>query len=168
MTHLVLELAKRLQKGQPLDVAGGAADFGDDHVRLHFLGDFVDATLDLVGDVRDHLHGFPEIIAPPLLADHRFVNLPARQVVQLGKVRAGEALVVAEVEVGLGPVVQHVNFPVLKRAHRARIDVQVGIEFLKHHLEPSVFEQGAQRRGREPFSQGTDHATGDKNVFHLT
>jgi hypothetical protein len=41
---------------------------------------------------------------------------------------AHEALVVAQVEVGLGPVVGDVDLAVLERAHRARIHVDVGIE----------------------------------------
>ena len=41
---------------------------------------------------------------------------------------AGEAFVVAEIEIGLGAVVGDEHFAVLIRAHRARIDVEIGIE----------------------------------------
>jgi len=37
----------------------------------------VDAALDFVGDVRDHLHRAAEILAAPLLVDHRLVDLAA-------------------------------------------------------------------------------------------
>jgi len=37
-------------------------------------------------------------------------------------------LVVPEIEIGLGAVLEHIHFAVLKRAHRARIDIEVGIE----------------------------------------
>ena len=53
--HVLLELAHRLQEGQALDVAHRAADLHDDHVDA--LADLADRRLDLVGDVRDHLHG---------------------------------------------------------------------------------------------------------------
>ena len=43
--------------------------------------------------------------------------------------RAGEALVVAEIEIGFRAVVGDEDLAVLVRAHRARIDVQIGIEF---------------------------------------
>ena len=33
-----------------------------------------DAVLDLIGDVRNHLHGRAEIIAAPLLGDDSFVD----------------------------------------------------------------------------------------------
>ncbi len=63
----------------------------------------VSATMNLtdgVGDVRDHLHRGAEIFAAPLLGDHRRIDAAGRDVVALAGVDAGEALVVAEVEVG--------------------------------------------------------------------
>ncbi len=41
-----------------------------------------------------------------------------------------EALVVAQVEVGLGAVVGDEHLAVLERTHGARIDVQIGVELL--------------------------------------
>ena len=52
-----VELADRLEERQRLDVADGAADLGDHEVDRLRLGDDQDPVLDLVGDVRDHLHG---------------------------------------------------------------------------------------------------------------
>ena len=62
------QLADRLEERQRLDVADGAADLDDEHVVA--LGALEDALLDLVGDVRDHLHGAAEVLAAPLLLDH--------------------------------------------------------------------------------------------------
>ena len=50
--------------------------------------------------------------------------------------------------------------------HRARIDVEVGVELLQRDLEAAVFEQRAQRGRRQALAQRTDHAAGDKDVFH--
>ena len=58
-------------------------------------------------------------------------------------VRVREALVVAEVEIGLRAVVGDEDFAVLERAHGARIDVEVRIEFLQRDFEPAAFEQAA-------------------------
>ena len=55
------ELADGLEEGQALDVADGAADLADQHVAA--LGGGEDAAFDLVGDVRDHLHGAAEVVA---------------------------------------------------------------------------------------------------------
>ena len=71
-----------------------------------FVGELADAVLDFVGDVRNHLHGFAEIIAAAFLEDHALVNLAAGQIVVPREDAIGEALVMAEVEIGLRAVVQ--------------------------------------------------------------
>ena len=61
------ELADRFEERQALDVADRAADLADDDVAA--LGRFEDAALDLVGDVRDHLHRAAEVVAAALVGD---------------------------------------------------------------------------------------------------
>ena len=65
---LAAELADRLEERQRLDVADGAADLADHDVGGRRLGRAADAPLDLVRDVRDHLHGRAEELALALLA----------------------------------------------------------------------------------------------------
>ncbi len=43
---------------------------------------------DLVGDVRNHLHGAAEVVAAPLLVDHRLVDLSGGEVVDAAHARA--------------------------------------------------------------------------------
>ena len=85
-----------------------------------FVGDLADAGLDLVGDVGDELDGLAEVVAAALLADDGVEDLAGGQVVDAGEDAGGEALVVAEVEVGLGAVVEHVDLAVLVGRHGAR------------------------------------------------
>ncbi len=66
---LAPELADRLEEGLRLDVADRAADLGDDDVAVGGFPHSADAFLDLVRDVRDHLHGRAEVLAAALLAD---------------------------------------------------------------------------------------------------
>ena len=79
------EFADGFQERQALDVAGRAADFGDDDVGLGLLGEHVDAVLDFVGDVRNHLHGLAEIFALALVVEHGLINLAAGEVVEPGE-----------------------------------------------------------------------------------
>ena len=72
----------------------------------------------------------------------------------------------AEVEVGLGAVVEDVHFAVLVGAHGARVDVQVRVELLDADLEAAAFEQGAEGGGGEAFAEGGDDASGDENILH--
>ena len=117
---LGVELAQRLEERQRLDVAHRAADLGDHDVDVGRLRHQLDAVLDLVGDVRDHLDGAAEVVAAALAPDHRVVDRARGGVGGAARVRVGEALVVAEVEVGLGAVLGDEHLAVLERAHRAR------------------------------------------------
>ena len=92
---------------------------------LAVTGDARDALLDLVGDVRDDLDRAAEIVAAALLGDDRLVDAAGGDVAELGQVLVDEALVVAQVEVGLGAIVGDENLAVLVRRHRARVDVDV-------------------------------------------
>src|SRR5207247_5697010 len=64
-TKLQAHLANRFEEGKRFNVADGAADF-DNH-NVDAFGDFLDSGLNFVGNVRDHLDGFAEVIAAALL-----------------------------------------------------------------------------------------------------
>ena len=125
--QIVAELADRFEERHRLDVADGAADLAQHEIVVVIA--FGDEILDLVGDVRNDLHGRAEIVAAPLLVDDVLVDAAGGDVVGLVGRAPGEALVMAEVEIGLGAVVGHEHLAVLVRRHRARIDIQVGVEF---------------------------------------
>ena len=59
----------------------------------------------------------------------------------------------AKVEVGLGAVVRDEYLAVLERAHRARIDVDVGIELDHADRKPTCFENGAEAGRRDAFAE---------------
>jgi hypothetical protein len=96
---------------------------------LGLLLDAAEARLDGVGDVRDHLHGAAEEVARALALDERLVDEAGGEVGLAGEVLVDEALVVAEVEVGLLAVLGHEDLAVLEGAHGARVDVEVGSAF---------------------------------------
>ena len=79
--HLQVHLAHGFEERQRFDVADRAADLDDRHVdrRRAGLGGRTrappDEVLDLVGDVRDHLHRLAEIVAAALLLEHALVDL---------------------------------------------------------------------------------------------
>ena len=77
----------------------------------------------------------------------------------------GEALVVAQIEIGFRAVVGDEHLAVLERAHGSGIDVQVGIELLKGDLQAAALEQTTQTRRRDPLAQGGNHTAGYKNIF---
>jgi hypothetical protein len=158
------ELADGLEERQRLDVAHRAADLRDDDVDVALLGDQADALLDLVGDVRDDLHGAAEVVAAALAPDDRVVDAAGGDVRRARRVRVREALVVAEVEVRLGAVLRHEDLAVLVRRHRPGVDVDVRVELLQADREAACHEQPADGGGRDALAEGRHHAPCHEDV----
>ena len=147
---LVTELTNRLEEREGLDVADGAADLDDDDIVLGRHA--AHRGLDLIRDVRNHLHRRAEVLAAALFRDDVLVDAAGGDVVRLRERPVDEALVVAEIEIGLGAVVGDEHFAVLERRHRARIDVDVRIELEHGHAQSALDEQPARAtRPRFPF-----------------
>ena len=161
---LVPHLAGGLEEGQRLDVADRAADLGDDDVDpVRALAAGHDPRLDLVGDVRDDLHGVAEVLAAPLLGDHVRVDLAGGHVGPAGEVGVEEALVVTDVEVGLGAVLGDEDLTVLERVHRSGVDVEVGVQLLHRDPEATAGQQGTQRTRCQSLAERGHNAAGDED-----
>ena len=158
------ELSDRLEEREDLDVAHGATDLGDHDIDV-VVGERGHPTLDLVGHVGDDLDGLAEIVPAALSREHRRVDRAGRGVRPLGEVLVDEALVVAEVEVGLAAVLGHVDLAVLEGIHRSRVDVDVRVELLHRHPEAPGLQQSPERRGRQPLAEGTRNASGHEDVL---
>ncbi len=149
--QVVAELADRLEERQALDVADRAADLDQDEIDAVVA--IEDEVLDRVGDVGDDLHRRAEEVAAPLLGDQLLVDAPGGDVVLPVGAAAGEALVVAEVEVGLGAVVGDEHLAVLGRAHRARIDVEIGVELAQADGIAARLQERAEGRRSETLAK---------------
>src|SRR5690606_4021634 len=122
------ELPYGLQERQRLDVAHRAAHLDQHHLGVGGLAGGADALLDLVGDVRDDLDGVREVGAAALLLDDAQVDLTGGDVVAARQVDVQEALVGADVQVGLGAVVGDEHLAVLVGTHRPGVHVDVGVD----------------------------------------
>jgi hypothetical protein len=155
-----LQLAHRFQEGKGFNIAHGAADLDDVHVGLRREREGVDAALDLVGHVRDHLHRAPQVISPTLTRKDRVVDLAGGDVVAARDGLVDESLVVPEIQIRLGAVIGDEHLAMLERAHRARVDVQVGIELLRGDPEAAGLQEQPKARRGDPFAKRRDHASG--------
>ena len=162
---VLAHLADGLEERQRFDVADGPADLDDDDVRVAIARDAPDPLLDLVGDVRDDLDGAAEVVAAALLGDDRLVDAAGRDVAQLAQVLVDEALVVAEIEVGLRAVVGDEHLAVLVRAHRARIHVDVRIELQDGDVQAARLEHPTDAGGGDAFAKRGGHASGHKDIL---
>ena len=127
-SKLQAHLANSLEKGQRLDVSHRAT-YLDNHY-IDVVGDLAKGRLDLVGNVRNYLHGLAQKIAAALPREDRFVNAARSPVVIAREPGRGKPFVVSQVQIGFRTVIGDVNFAVLVRTHGPGIDVQVGIAFL--------------------------------------
>jgi hypothetical protein len=123
------ELADGLQECQRLDVADGAADLDDVEVEAVAGGSRIWFD-DFVGDVRNNLDGFAEVLAGALVGHDVGVNAAVHERTGAGEFLVEEALVMAEVEVGFGAVFGDEDFAVLSRVHGAGVGIKVGVAFL--------------------------------------
>src|SRR5579871_5686619 len=106
-------------------------------------GELAHRRLDLVGHMRNDLHGLALVGALAFLLDDGFVDSAGGVVAIAGQGGVGEAFVMAQIEVGLGAIVEDVDFAVLVRVHRAGIDVDIGVELLHAHAQAAMLEQHA-------------------------
>ena len=140
--EILAHLADGFEEGEGFDVAYRAADFDDGDVAVG--RDLAHGVFDLIGDVGDDLDGLAEIVAAALLGDDLLVDAAGGEVVVAGEAGVGEALVVAEVEVGFGAIVGDEDFAVLEGAHGARIDVEIRVKLHEIDLcKPAGLEEQA-------------------------
>ena len=158
------ELTDGLEERQDLDVADGATDLGDHDVDL-VRCQSVDAPLDLVGDVRDHLHGLAEVVAASFGREYGRVDGAGGGVGVARQTLVDKSLVVAEVEVGLTAVVGDEHLAVLEWVHRARIDVDVRVELLHRDPKPTRLEETTERGSGEALAERGGHSSRYEDVF---
>src|SRR5262245_31767186 len=117
----------------------------------------MNAALDFVGHVRNNLNGFAEVFSFAFVVEDGLIELAAGEVVEPREFDVSEAFVVAEIEIGLGAIVQYIDFAVLIRAHSAGIDIKVGVKLLQCNLESAILQQGAEGGSGQTLAQGTHH-----------
>eukprot|EP00978_Attheya_sp_CCMP212_P010349 scaffold24995_cov46-Attheya_sp.AAC.3 len=164
-----LELAQGLEEDAGLNVAHRASHLDEANVSHRGfprgvgggrnVSHALQRVLDLVGNVWHHLHGLAQKVPAALLGNDVAVHFPRGDVVVRGEFNVQEALVVAQVQVRLAPVVQHKHFAVLERTHRAGVHVQVRVDLDGRHPVPAALQQPAQRRDGHALSQAAHHSS---------
>ena len=156
------ELADGFEKRQPFDIANGAADFTQHEINL-VLTD-AQELFDFIGDMRDHLNGFAQIIAAPFFLQHGRINPARRHAVGFARRHAGEPFVMAKVQIGFGAIIGHKHLAMFKRRHGAGIDVQIGVEFAQPHRIAPRLQQRPQCGRGEPLAKRGYNAASDENI----
>ena len=113
--------------------------------------------------MRNDLHRGAKVIALALAGDDGLIDAARGDIVGLARRNPGEPFIMAQIKVGLGAVVGNVNLAVLIGAHRARIDVEIGVEFANTDREAARLQQGRKAGRHQPLAERGNHAAGDEN-----
>ena len=162
-THIAPEFTDGLKERQGFDIANGPADLSDHHIRIAVGGNPVNAFADFPCDVRNHLNGAAVVVAAAFLVDHRLVDGAGGHAVQARHRRVGEAFVVAEIKIGLSTVLGDEHLTMLKRAHGARVNIQVRIQLQDRNAVTARFEQAPEAGGHDALADAGHHTTGDED-----
>ena len=161
--EFLAKLTDRLEEWQAFNIADRSADFAQDE--LHILARIgQDEILDLVRDVRNHLNGRAEIVAAALFLDNVLVDAARRDVVRLAGRDAGEALIMAKVQIGLCAIIGDIDLTMLARAHRAGIDIEIRIELAQADLVATRLKQRTECGGSDTLAKGGHHAACNENI----
>ena len=163
--NLQRDLAHGLHKGLRFDIADGAADLGDHHIGIGLPAHPVYKFLDLVGDMRDHLHGGAQIFALALFVKHIPIHLARGKVGVAVQIFVNESLVVPQIQIGLCAVLGHIHLAVLIRAHGARVHIDIWVQLLRRHLQAACLQKPPQRCGGNALAKARNHAARNKNIL---
>ena len=103
-----------------------------------------------------------QVVTTAFFLDNILVDPAGSKIIAPGHAGTHEALIMSQVQVGFRSILRDINLTVLERAHGARVDVDIRVQFQQGHVQPAGFENGPQGSRGDPFPQGRDHATGDK------
>ena len=163
-----LELANGFYERETFDVTDCTANLCDHKIISALFAQIEHIALDFIRDVRNHLNRFAQIVATTFLFDHALVDASGRKVVIASGFDAGEAFVVAEIEVGFLTVVRYVAFSVLIGIERAGVDVDVGIKLLNRDVVAASLQQLRDRTCDNAFAQRRCYAAGDEDIFCIS
>lgn len=82
-----------------------------------------------------------------------------------GEVLVHEPLVVAQVQVRLGPVLGDEHLAVLIGTHSPRVHIDIGVELLVPHPDAPLLQKPPQGGRADPLAQAGDHAAGNEYEF---
>ena len=116
------------------NIADGSADFRNHHIRIRLFSYAVHKFFNLIGNMRDHLNRRSQIFSSPLLIQNVPVHLSCCQIGILIQIFINEPLIMSQIQIGFRPVFRHIHFPMLIRAHRTGIYVNIGIQLLGCNL----------------------------------
>ena len=127
---LMLKLADGFQKRLAFDIAHSTPHFDDGDLSILRCRIAVKTALDLIGDMRDDLHGSASEISPAFFLKYGPVDLSRSYIRVLCQAFVDETLVMPKVKIRLSSVIGYEHLPVLNRIHGAGVNIDVRVKLL--------------------------------------
>ena len=125
--QIILQLTNGLEKGQSFNIAYRAANLAQHEIQIFHIA--LDEGFDGIRHMRNDLHRTAQIIAAAFAFQNVAVNLSGRHIVAATGGHTGEALIMTQIKVCLGPIIGHIHLAVLIRAHRAGVYIEIRVKF---------------------------------------
>ena len=93
----------------------------------------------------DDLNRTAQIITAPFLGNYIGIDSTCGDIVRLAGRNAGEALVMAQIQIRFCPIIGDIAFTMLIGAHRTGVDIEIGIQFAQPDLIAPRLQQRAKR-----------------------
>jgi hypothetical protein len=140
---LYLQNAGRFNEHDVLIVADGAADFDDGNFRFIDARTLFETVHDLIADMGDGFDAFALVTEIALALYDGLIDHAGRHIIVMSQVPVEKALVIAHILIGFEAGVEHKHFPMFRRVHRARINIQIWIDFGQINDETLRLKKGS-------------------------
>ena len=129
------------------NVSNCASDLTDEDVRIIVPYCGIDEFLDLIGDVGNDLNRLAQIFSPAFLIQDIPVYSARGEIGISVQIFVDESFIVTEIQIGFSTVFGNEHFAMLVRRHGSRVNIDVGIKFLRGDFKASGFQKTAKGSG---------------------
>ena len=134
------------------DIAHSTTDFGNYKIEIAFITQEFNIAFDFVGNVRNNLHSFAQVITTTFLVDDILINAAGGHIISFVRLHTQKAFVMPKVEVGLMSIHCYIALTVFVGIKSSRIHIDIRVEFLVGNSKTTGLQQFSQRCSNNAFS----------------
>ena len=129
-----------------LHVTDRATDLDNHHIRVLALRQLADTPGNRTHQMRHHLHRLPQKLrTQTFLVQQLVIDLPRGHIRKDREILVQEALVMPQVQIRFATVHRHEHLAMFERRHRARVNVQIRVEFENSDPQPPILQHAPDR-----------------------
>jgi len=136
-TELPTQLSNALDVWQGFNITHCSSNFGNDKIIFTLAAKRFDISFNFVGDMRNNLNGFSQIIATSFFFNHILINSAGGNVIGTMSFYIQKSFVVTKIEICFVSIHRNVTFSMFVWIQCSRIDINVRINFLVGNLKTS-------------------------------